>query len=107
VNEDSTYKISANLTKDELAFLDTVHKNHSEALRILIKNARVSHNGVFRQILFDISIGCIALALFFIWASVVSWVFLLLAFLIFGYELYDIIRLLKAKRKNKSEAVTV
>jgi len=107
VNEAPIHKISANLNEDELLFLDTIHTNHSEAIRILIRQARTKNNGLARQILMNISIGFIAVAFFFIWASVISWLFIILAVLIFGYEIYDIIHLITLRKKQKKETTTL
>jgi hypothetical protein len=96
VNNETTsfvQKVSANLPEEDINFLDTINKNHSEAIRTLIKNARNKKNRPdwIRQSLLNISIGFIALSLFFIWASIVSWIFIILAILIFVYEIFDLI----------------
>jgi hypothetical protein len=99
VNEE-TYKTSFNLTREEREYLLTINKNLNEAERILIKRAQIPANNHewIRQVLMNISIGFISLALFYIWASIVSWLFLIIAFLIFGYEVFDIISIYKTKR---------
>lgn len=103
MNEESSYKISVNLIKDELDFLDTINHNRSEAMRILIKKARQPKNNRewIRQILMNISIGFISLALFYIWASIISWLFIILAIIIFSYEVFDIICMYKTKKISK------
>ena len=105
MNEANIHKISANLNDTEIRFLDTIHTNHSEAIRILIRQARTKNNGVARQILLNVSIGCISIALFFIWASVISYLFVVLALLIFSYEIYDVIHILTIWKKQKKEAI--
>lgn len=105
MNTDTTFiqKVSANLPEEDIHFLDTINKNHSEAIRILIKKARDKKNRPdwIRQTLLNISIGLIALSLFFIWASIVSWIFIILAILIFVYEIFDLIYTYRQKMNNK------
>ena len=103
MNDANIQKISANLSDTEVHFLDTIHKNHSEAIRILIKkaqNKRGRHDWI-RQVLLNISIGFVALALFFIWASIISWIFIILAILIFTYEIFDLIYTYRTLRNHK------
>lgn len=103
MSESFIQKISANLPEDDVKFLDTIHKNHSEAIRILIRNARNKNGrrGWFRQVLLNISIGFVALALFFIWASIISWIFIILAVLIFSYEIFDLAHSFVLHRREK------
>jgi hypothetical protein len=106
-NETTTFiqKVSANLPEEDIHFLDTINKNHSEAIRILIKNARNKKNRPdwIRQTFLNISIGFIALSLFFIWASIVSWIFIILAILIFTYEIFDLIYTYRTRTNGKEK----
>ena len=93
---DESERTNINLLQEDNVFLKKYHQNRSEAIRILIKIAKERKTlQEMRQILQNIAIGCISLAIFFIYTIWINSLFIVLAFIIFIYEAYDIVRFFK------------
>lgn len=101
---DALYDTHLKLNKEDNDYLLKIHTNKNEAIRILIRKARAGNgNNKARAILLNITIGFLALAVFYIWAIWLSWMFLFLAIFIFGFEIYDIIRSIRIWHKERKE----
>jgi presenilin-like A22 family membrane protease len=98
VNEDNQ-RISLNIFDKDLKFLDNLHRNRSEAIRLLIMFYKTNQPSLIRSFLQNISISFIALGVFFILANWISYIFLIIAIIIFAYEILDIVKVYKIRHR--------
>lgn len=89
-------RINAELEKEYVDFLDLVHKNRSEAIRLIIKKFQKDiYNRSRKEMLQLAGIGVLLLAVSFILVSIIGYIFMSISFIMIGYAVWNIVKKVK------------
>jgi hypothetical protein len=88
--------ITMNLEKEYVDFLDLVHKNRSEAIRLIIKKFQKDiYNRSRKEMLQLAAVGFLLLAVSFILVSVIGYIFMGISIIIISYSVWNIVKKVK------------